>query len=224
MYERLLIAVTALALAAGAGRAASVDQSYLPSPNFGGAGNIDNSLPARGQSFTVGIDGFLTGVRVNISDKGNFDNFPDATLTVSIFDGPENDKIDVSGDPLASGTVGRTLGSTSFNDFKLTEVLFGSAIPVSVGDVLAIVLSGVDAGQNDGFWWARGGDFALYDGGEPFRTINGELVQSEVADYQFETLVSQTSTPTPIPVPAALPLLLGGMGALGLLRRRRLSG
>ena len=214
--KRLLVTTVALGLAAAAATAAPVvDQSNLP-PGSGSFGGIDNSVPIRAQSFTVGLDGFLTGVRLGLSDKGNFDNSLDAELTVGIFD-VAGGAVDIAGGAKASETVGRVLDSTSFDEAKLLEVTFGASVPVSVGDTLAIVLSGVNAGQNDGFFWERGG---LYDGGVPFEeTANGGLSQSGVTDYHFETLVDSAPV-DPIPVPASLPLLLAGLGAVGLLRRR----
>lgn len=215
--KRFLIAAAALGLAALPVEAATVDQSYLPTGNAA-ALTIDSVTTARGQSFTVGLDGLLTGVRVNVSDKGNFDNAPDATLTVSIFD-VSGGAIDTAGGALLSGALGRTLGSTSFNDFKLAEVLFSSSLAVSVGDTLAIVLDGVSAGQNDGFFWASGGDAAGYAGGQPFS--GSTLASATFNDFQFETLVDTTSTTTPIPLPAGLPLLLSALGIGALLKRRR---
>ena len=213
--KSLLVTAAVLGLAAAAATAAPVvDQSNLPS-GPGSFGGIDNSVPIRAQSFTVGLDGFLTGVRLNLSDKGNFDNSLDAELTVGIFD-VVADSIDIAGGAKASETVGRVLGSGSFDDTELLEVTFGASVPVSVGDTLAIVLSGVDAGQNDGFWWKQSGS---YDGGVAFRTFHGNLEPFASTDYHFETLVDSAPV-DPIPVPASLPLLLAGLGAVGLLRRR----
>lgn len=195
--------------------AATVDQSYLPS-GAAGALTIDSNTTGRGQGFTVGMDGFLTGVRVNVSDKGNFGNTPNATLDVGIFDVTGGA---ITGGALRSKTVGRDFGSNSFSDFKLAEVIFDTSLAVSVGDTLAIVLSGVNAGQNDGFFWASGGDAAGYGGGQPFSEIGGSLVQAGSSDYQFQTLVNPTVVNPPnIPVPGSLPLLLEGLGSLGLLR------
>ena len=216
--KRLLVTATAFGLAAAAATAAPVvDQSYLPSGPTSAA-TIDGNITSRAQSFTVGLDGFLTGVRLTLSDKGNFDQALTAELTVGIFD-VAGGAVDIAGGAKASESVGRILGSSSFNDFRLLDVTFGSSVPVSVGDTLAIVLSGVAAGQNDGFFWAQGGG-AGYAGGSAFQvfTPGGALLESG-SDYQFETLVD-TSPVSAIPVPASLPLLLAGIGAVGLLRRR----
>ena len=159
MLETLLSA-TALVLAASTANAATVDQSYLPT-GASSAQPIDSNTTSRAQTFTLGQNGNLTGVRLSLSDKGNFNNALSAALTGGVFDVTSDaagDSIDIAGGAKLSKTIKRDLGSTSFSDFKLFDVLFGSSLAVSVGDIYANVLSGVNAGQNDGFYWEAGGD------------------------------------------------------------------
>ncbi len=223
--KRLVFAAAALVLAVSSGHATSVvDQSYLPS-GATSALTVDNNVTSRAQTFTVGLDGFLTGVRVNISDKGNFGNSPNKTLTIGVF-GFDGTGIDIANGPLLTRTSAANVGSTSLFDYKLFETIFDTALQVAVGDTFALVLSGVAAGQNDGYFWAAGGDAAGYAGGAPWRTNNGVLTQIGVSDHQFQTLVDTTLVGgpggvAPIPIPATLPLLLAGLGAIGLVRRRQ---
>lgn len=222
---KTLLSATALLLAAASAQAATVDQSYLPT-GPSSALTIDGNTTSRAQTFTVGQGGALTGVRLSLSDKGNFDNALSATLTIGIFD-VSGGSIDIAGGAFLSQTIGRVLGSTSFNDFKLFETSFASSLPVAVGDTLAIVLSGVNAGQNDGFYWEAGGDAAGYANGTRWQTFTAGGALTEVpsgSDHQFATLVDTSPVAPPpgvIPLPASLPLLLAGLGAFGLLRRRR---
>lgn len=209
--KRFLIAAAALGLAALPVEAATVDQSYLPT-GATSALTIDSVTAARGQSFTVGLDGLLTGVRVNISNTG----VSEEDLTVGIFNVTGGD---ITGSALRSKTLSLELGSTSLFDYTLTEALFSSSLAVSSGDTLAIVLDGVNAPQNQGFFWASGGDTAGYAGGQPFS--GSPLASATFGDFQFETLVDTTSTTTPIPLPAGLPLLLSALGIGALLKRRR---
>ena len=85
------------------------------------------------------------------------------------------DTIDTSGTLLLSQTIGRDVGSATVSDFQLFEVLFTSSLAVSDGDKLAIVLSDVNAGQNDGFRWESGGDGVGYEDGSPWQTFTADV-------------------------------------------------
>lgn len=218
-----MAATAAMFVASGASAATMVDQSYITT-GLGNALTIDNNVAARAQSFTVGLDGFLTGVRLRLSDHGTFGPTAEGTeLTVGIYD-VSGDTIDISGGPLTSTVATPDLGSAFFNDWKIFETSFASSVPVSVGDTLAIVLSDVDAVQNEGFRWVSTGSPG-YTGGRLWQIGAGDVLTPNNlgSDHNFETLVSTTPPDplTPIPLPAALPLLLAGLGAFGVMRRRR---
>ena len=213
---KTLLSATALLLAATTAQAATVDQSNLRTGSGGNALTIDSTTTFRAQTFTVGLDGILTGVRTSLSDPSAASGLQ---LDVGIF-GVSGSTIDIASGPLLSKTVAPNLGSTGIFDYTLFETLFASSLPVSVGETYAIVLSGVSGPQNQGFFWDGTGD--TYASGSRWQVFSpaGSLVEVSTQDHAFETLVS-TSVMTPIPLPASLPLLLAGLGAFGLLRRRR---
>ena len=151
----------------------------------------------RAQTFTVGVDGVLDSVELLLRDSG--------TKTFEIH--ATTGGVPVLGStPLASVSVTFAAGLASWVAIDFSSF----AIPVSVGDVLAIVQPG--ALPVGGFWWAGGGGYA---GGTLYSTIDsspGAYVAFPSLDFNFRTYVEA-------PEPAAG--LLAAVAALLLLAGRR---
>ena len=213
----LLAVAMVLTSTAGAAHAVPVlDQSTLgpdngssftlpPPPNVGNA-----------QTFTVGIAGELTGIAFGAFDKGEVGG----TLIVEI-------RTTAAGAPTTTVLASLSLNPSQIGDFPASAPQVGAAdltvvdlsgfdIQVSVGDVLALVLSmglphsnpfyGISAFLTNVY---AGG--ALYGhGGLGFESFGGE-------DLPLQTFVE----PLAIPEPASLALVLAAIGGVGLTARQR---
>jgi hypothetical protein len=214
----LLSGLTFLSGSLGHARADVLDQSYT-GPFVGGT--AVNRLVDKAQTFTVGIAGELSAVRLDIfrnaleseplhfdlrTTAGGFPTQPDSGPTV-----------------LAEVTIPASDVGTSPTFFEIDLTPFN--IPVSVGEVLGLVLRS-DADfipAAHGYEWELG--FTdLYPRGESFfRTPgNGWSVNSIPASQGFETFVQAASVPEidASGVPSAFTLLLGGVLVLKCRWRR----
>lgn len=208
---RLAAALSAAALIAPVAAEAAVvlDQQDANRTGSTGLGITAGGLTDHAQTFTVGVDGFLDSITMDV-DRITFGNDP---LTISVRNTVSGVPSTAAPDILASITV--DLASIDADPVDVFDFSF-AAIPVNIGDVLAVVLTTAGLGQE----WAVGTDFsALYAGGARYVSSGGGFAQVGEADLVFATYVETDLSQ--VPVPAAAPLLAAGLAGLGLLSRRR---
>jgi hypothetical protein len=178
-----------------------LDQSFEPATlnRFLGIAPGDSGA----QTFTVGITGILSAVDVLVERNG------DADLQFDIRPAANGVPVESDSMTLASVTVPASTVPlpASFLEFDLSS--FG--IPVSQGEVLAIVLSG------NSRWFGAPND-PYSPGAAYFRRFPDMPTFTPVfdnLDVGFKTFVE------PIPEPSALVLISVGIIGLGFLRSRR---
>jgi PKD domain len=170
------------------GAAASVkDQAFEPS--------LPDTIPTIccglrwAQTFTVGTTGTLTRADVLVAQM--FRTQPEA-LDISIFNTS-------GGAPMArltplvhvpAASVPIVSHASNFGDYAYVSAAF--ALPVTAGDVLAIVVS---TGQTSTYFWAGvlGGG---YPGGQLYRTSTALWSPSDQEDQAFRTFVAPSRPPT----------------------------
>lgn len=244
--KRFLIALTTwLAFLGVAGAPNTVqasplfDQGYGPDTSGippGYSGNQANSFIAPytlengqefAQTFTVGVSGLLSSVNVRIFGDpptiiNNFLDVENVTLAIrSTLTGPD----------LASVAIpGANIPTSYFNLGGVSVDLTTAGVQVHAGESLAIVMSSTSTNGNV-YWVTRGvsdpvllpttyagGSFYYHYAGSPWGNFaDGYRVAGQ--DAGFNTFVDPSLAATPLP--AALPLFATGLGALGLLGRRR---
>jgi hypothetical protein len=181
-----------------------LDQEHNPATNLAAF----QSAGVMAQTFTVGIAGNLVEVQVMISSSFNTDNL-DFKITGTSAGSPNLADVRYSAVLLES-----TLPNA---DGVFYSVPIGGAVPVSVGDVLAIVID--DPGDDSGFGpqW-RGEDLpGSYAGGQ-FFFLPGSATGHDAA---FRAFVESASV---VPEPGTIILLgsgLAGLAGFGSLMRRR---
>ena len=170
------------------GAAASVkDQAFEPSP--------PDTIPTIccglrwAQTFTVGTTGTLTRADVLVAQLFRTQG---EDLDISIFntsDGvPRTRLTPLVHVPAASVPI--TSHASNFGDYAYMSAAF--ALPVTAGDVLAIVVS---TGQTSTYFWAGvfGGG---YLGGQLYRTSTALWSPSDSQDQAFRTFVAPSRPPT----------------------------
>ena len=128
-------------------------------------------------------------------------------------------------------TLTDTLGSFILNGFSNSEVLIeGSAFSATVTDLLFdfdagwgfVAFQNPYYGSSENYWCIdSNGGCTIYE--RPVQTV---LVGSDgwsVSGAGFSGVVIIGTTVAAVPLPASLPLLLAGLGALGISRKRRKS-
>jgi hypothetical protein len=153
------------------------------------------------QTFTVGITGILTSVEVELQD---FSVAP-PSLTIAITN-------TVLGAPAFPPLV---LGSTALATSGLTTAETwvagtGLSIPVTAGDLLAIVIT-----LSNKTGWVNGPD--VYAGGMAFNAFGGAWLSFDNIDRSFRTFVE----PAPAAVPEPASMFLLGLGLAGFWASRK---
>ncbi|MHC4341408.1 MAG: PEP-CTERM sorting domain-containing protein [Planctomycetota bacterium] len=200
-----------LLLAADVCHADSIlDQSYDPSSSDAAAVVGLSNVVDWAQTFTVGTTGILTSVEVKI-----FRSPDDIIVDPLLFDVRSTN----SGAPAASDIGSAILFSTSLSASSISTTagfasvnLGSAAVPVSSGDVLAIVLRSDDS-VNDAYHWKGTKANGYSGGGAFFRIGSGNWKSGTPADLAFKTNL------TPTPEPGSIALF--GLGALGAVWWRR---
>jgi hypothetical protein len=187
-----------------------VDQSHTEGTGLTALVNLGFDLV--GQSFTAGVTGDLTAVRVDVGAAPANDGQLLRVLVFGTIDGEPTSII------LGSQSVGATESLLS------NLVSFDASIPITAGAQYAIAVDYPDTsrGTTLGAWGASVAD--LYSGGEIWlgNFVSGNhsgdvdwIRPSTDGDLHFETLV------VPIPEPSTGILMLLGMVGMGARRRRR---
>ncbi|WP_272010319.1 VPLPA-CTERM sorting domain-containing protein [Roseovarius sp. ZX-A-9] len=211
-------ALFALLFASGVQAATILDQDHLPGTDngarIGGTATNATTGSVQAQTFTAG----LTGI------------FHSAVLRLSVFSTTTTDVTVGLWSVTGAGTPSALLGSTVTAD---TSVQAGTGImdftynfssqmlSMAAGTSYALVAT---HGEGFGTSW-RAEVPGTYTGGQRYSAsqnlttgaITSSFLASNDWDFQFQTNV----TTSPVPLPAGLPLLLGGMGLLALVRRRK---
>jgi MYXO-CTERM domain-containing protein len=168
-------------------------------PTFNGSAGV--GFNGRGQTFTASIGGTLTSISLILkgSDAG------DATVGVhTVAAGLPSTLL---GEVVIPATTIPPVVSPAF----VTADFSGLGIELAVGTQYAISLRQSSAGANPNWLYAPG---VPYAGGHSIQQINPTTWQIDsLGTFGFSVMVD------PVPEPSAA--LLGGLGALLLLRRRR---
>lgn len=190
MIRRLLAFVFGLflVLLAAPGTAAPIkDQAFEPAP--------PDTIPTVfreyrwAQTFTVGVTGTLTRVDVQFAQLFNQQH---EDLEITIFD-------TVGGAPrapitapfhIAPASVPIVLHPSTWDGYAFLSAAF--ALPVTAGDVLAIVVS---TGPSSQYYWA-GAYGGGYPGGQLYRTTNTTWSAAGPEDQAFRTFVAASRPPT----------------------------
>lgn len=166
---------------------------------------------ARGQSFTVGVAGFLSGLELSLYTS----NSP-SDLVVAILDmtGGDPRTAPVLGSvTVPASAVGPSVGTLSLESITATYIDLASlGISVKPGDQLAFRLT--VASNLPSFWAIQTAVFSdLYAGGKYFAIVPGNTFEFLPGDAAFKTFVERPS-PSTTPIPVLSPWLLIALGLL----------
>ena len=191
------IQMLSLLLFAGIAQATPIlDQQNAPSGNFPRL-TVANDR-SQIQTFTVGLTGELTRIDVQVAKGSNTVE----NLVLSLW---STDSAGLPKDMLASGSVPPSaIGSGGLQPPFVTFDLNAAALPVSSGELLAIVLDS-SAPNNPPFFseryeWEIGGQ---YDRGTAYTRL-GSAFFAASDDFHFKTFVS-------VPEPSAWVILAVGL-------------
>lgn len=198
------------ALLAGLATGASAAQiSTLAGENSAIASWGLPNTAAYGQTFTLGSAGSLDNVTFRIDDSGSA-----VTYDLQVF---------AWGGTMATGTsLGSVSGATSGVSGMSTVSIGTGGIDLGAGTFVAFL----QATSNGGTRWGSVNGSDAYAGGEfVFQNNGGNTSQWTTSNWSGDWQgpdydLAFALDVSPIPLPAGLPLLVGALGALGLVRRK----
>ncbi len=212
MNLKSLACASVIALAAAsASHAAIVTLDFEGVGNFNPVGNFYNG--GAGTNYGIQFSAATLGiVDADAGGSGNFANEPSAS-TIMFFLDANNAVMDVA----AGFTTGFSFFYTSINSGGSVDVFDGlGATGTLLASLSLAALGSAGTGDPTGGYdtWAAIG--VLFSGTAKSVSFAGS------ANYiGFDNVTFGTDKPGTVPVPAALPMLLAGLGGLGMLRRRK---
>lgn len=200
-----VVAAFAMLVATGAAAVPVLDQDNSSATVIGaGAGSLGTTF-GRAQTFTVGVAGDLAAIEFQL---GNVNDTPSRIDILATSGG-----VPTGGSPVDPSVLGTVFGGTNNAGWASFDVL-SLGLSVAVGDVLAFkVWEGHVLAADTSY---AGGNAFFFNTGA---NIDDWATQS--SELLFRTYVEEAAPA--VPLPAGLPLLLSGVAALAITRKRRTS-
>lgn len=198
-----------------------LDQSNDPTPTAA-AGPGSSNLVDWAQTFTVGVTGTLTSVEVRVFRTSGVTDpllFDIRTTT-----GGAPTEADAGANILSSFSIAAAVVSLGSVLGDGVFVSIAVSVPVTAGDVLAIVLrSDAPGGSFAPYFW-DGTSAGSYGGGAAYLRFGAGMfgVSTFLSDLSFKTFVDSMRTgDQTVPEPSLLLLLATGAGLVACRRARR---
>jgi hypothetical protein len=194
------------------------------------------SLASFASAIVVGASllSFAPAASASVTDDFNFYNSSDVLVATGSFTYTGSGQLslaDLSAFTITlTGTGGQTYGLSQFSGtpgvdyvyfgYNTTSNQFTPALISGAQGTFPTILAATQSGLANGFFFDPLPVSATYT--DPNNACGGGGCDGEFEEYTSQNIVTATSyTITTVPLPAALPLLLSGLAAMGLMGRRR---